>query len=256
MVEFISNPLTSLRGLKAAPCGRLSLFVLAFFIMSKVWVYVDGFNLYNGALRRTPHKWLDLVALSQRLLQPLDVVEQVKFFTAQVERRPSSPDQQMNQRLYWRALRTLGEVEIIEGQFRGRHKYLPLSASYRQLESDAAAGISVAGRNPQMAEVYKCEEKGTDVNLAAHLVHDAHMGRFELALVISNDSDLATSIRLVTQQVGLPVGVYSPQRNASLRELQIAATFYRKMDRKYLAQSQLQTPLSDARGPFQKPPSW
>lgn len=224
--------------------------------MSKVWVYVDGFNLYNGALRKTSHKWLDLVALSQRLLQPTDLVQQVKFFTAQVERRPTSPDQQITQRLYWRALRASGNVEIVEGQFKGRHKYLPLSTSYRQLESDEAAGINVVGHAPQMAEVYKCEEKGTDVNLAAHLVHDAHLQRFEFALVISNDSDLATSIRLVTKEVGLPVGVYSPQRNASLRELQVAATFYRKMNRKYLALSQLPLSLSDANGLIQKPASW
>ena len=28
-------------------------------------VYVDGFNLYYGALKGTSWKWLDLVALSQ-----------------------------------------------------------------------------------------------------------------------------------------------------------------------------------------------
>ena len=217
---------------------------------------MDGFNLYNGALRGTAHKWLDLVALSQQLLLPTDVVERVKFFTAQVERRPGAPDQQMRQRIYWRALRTLGLVEIIEGQFKGRHKYLPDSASYRQIASDEAAGLVVAGRRPHMTEVYKCEEKGTDVNLAAHLVHDAHRQSFDLALVISNDSDLATAIGLVTREVGLPVGVYSPQRHARLRELRVVATFYRRMNRRFLASSQLPPQLTDATGSINKPPSW
>ena len=224
--------------------------------MSKVWVYIDGFNLYNGALVRTPYKWLDLVALSRCLLSSTDSVEQVKFFTAQVERRPNDPDQQKRQRMYWRALRAGGKVAIIEGQFKGRHKPLPNSSDIRQMEADEKAGLSVSGRRVAMTEVYKCEEKGTDVNLAAHLLHDAHLRRFELALVISNDSDLATAIRLVTEEVGLPVGVYSPQKTANLRELRQVATFYRKMDPKFLVQSQLLLTLQDAIGTISKPSGW
>jgi len=37
-------------------------------------VYIDGFNLYYGALRNTDYKWLDLQTLFQRLL-PNDEVE-------------------------------------------------------------------------------------------------------------------------------------------------------------------------------------
>ena len=33
-------------------------------------VYVDGFNLYYGAVRGTPYKWLDLRALFTRILRP------------------------------------------------------------------------------------------------------------------------------------------------------------------------------------------
>lgn len=31
-------------------------------------VYVDGFNLYYGCLKGTPWKWLNLVALFERVL--------------------------------------------------------------------------------------------------------------------------------------------------------------------------------------------
>ena len=31
------------------------------------YVYVDGFNLYYGAVKRTPLKWLDIKALAQPL---------------------------------------------------------------------------------------------------------------------------------------------------------------------------------------------
>jgi hypothetical protein len=59
-------------------------------------------------------------------------------------------------------------------------------------------------------EVYRSEEKGTDVNLAAHLIHDAHLGRFEAALVVSNDSDLKESVRIVKHEIGKIVGIFTP----------------------------------------------
>ena len=34
----------------------------------RTWVYVDGFNLYYGAVKGTPYKWLNLVELAKRLL--------------------------------------------------------------------------------------------------------------------------------------------------------------------------------------------
>jgi len=45
------------------------------------------------------------------------------------------------------------------------------------------------------------EEKGSDVNLACHLVNDAWAGRFDAAVVISNDTDLVEPIRIVTQEL-------------------------------------------------------
>lgn len=50
--------------------------------------------------------------------------------------------------------------------------------------------VPVPCRGQEYVRVIKTEEKGSDVNLATHLLHDAHMGRFEVAVVVSNDSDL------------------------------------------------------------------
>ncbi len=82
----------------------------------RCWVYVDGFNFYRGAVKRTGHKWVHLLDLSRRL-RPSDAIERIKYFTALVERRTDDPDQQRRQRLHWRALDTLGCVERIEGRF-------------------------------------------------------------------------------------------------------------------------------------------
>jgi len=82
----------------------------------KVWVYIDGFNLYKGRLQGTPYKWLDLLKLSQALL-PNDQVDYVKYFSAKVDARAGDPDQPLRQIAYWQALRTLPQIEIIEGHF-------------------------------------------------------------------------------------------------------------------------------------------
>lgn len=42
--------------------------------MPRVNVYIDGFNLYYGALKRTPYKWLDVSKLCQALL-PTDTIQ-------------------------------------------------------------------------------------------------------------------------------------------------------------------------------------
>jgi hypothetical protein len=47
------------------------------------YVYVDGFNLYYGALRGTPHRWLDIGAFCDLLL-PKNDVRKVRYFTARV----------------------------------------------------------------------------------------------------------------------------------------------------------------------------
>jgi len=49
-------------------------------------VYVDGFNLYYGALRNTPYKWLDVARLCGLLLPNHDITR-IAYFTARVSAR-------------------------------------------------------------------------------------------------------------------------------------------------------------------------
>ena len=76
-------------------------------------IYVDGFNLYYGALRATPHKWLDLERYF-RLLRQADDIQNIHYFTARVRSEP----QQTRQSTYIRALTTLPLVNVIEGRFK------------------------------------------------------------------------------------------------------------------------------------------
>ena len=61
------------------------------------------------------------------------------------------------------------------------------------------------------ANVWKTEEKGSDVNLASFMLLDAFQEDFDLALVISNDSDLAKPVEFVQDPLGKRVGVANPR---------------------------------------------
>jgi len=58
-------------------------------------VYIDGFNLYYGALRGTPCEWLDLERFCDQLLRKTPSAN--LLFHRQVDARPNDPDQPTQQ---------------------------------------------------------------------------------------------------------------------------------------------------------------
>ena len=105
------------------------------------------------------------------------------------------------------------------------------------------------------ALVIKNEEKGTDVNIASHLVNDAHHSLFEKAVVISNDSDLMTPIKIVTKEIGIPITIVSPFDRNSI-QLKDVATDVKHLRKGLLKVSQFSEKLSDATGEFSIPEKW
>jgi len=72
---------------------------------------------------------------------------------------------------------------------------------------------------PDLVQVWKNEEKGSDVNLAVHLLNDAWKNEYDCAVVVSNDSDLAESMRLAKQHnkvIGL-ITPGAPKRKTSVQ---------------------------------------
>lgn len=206
----------------------------------RTFVYVDGFNLYYGSLRNTPYKWLDLLALARRLLRPENDITAIKYFTARILPRPDDPEKPTRQQIYLRALKTIG-TEIILG------RYLSHTVSMHLASPLPDGSTSV--------QVIKTEEKGSDVNLACHLLLDAARDRFDCALAITGDSDLTAPVQMAVREFGKKVGVVNPQHKAS-QILRDSATFYKHIHRGALAASQFPPHLTDARGPFSKPASW
>jgi uncharacterized LabA/DUF88 family protein len=204
---------------------------------SRAIVYVDGFNLYYGALKGTPHRWLDLATLADLLLPDHDVLE-VKYFTAIVD----SPSGSVRQQVYIGALEAGGRVSTYRGHFLSHVKRRPRKATCPQC-------------GDRHADVVITEEKGTDVNLATHLVYDACSDAFDVAAVISNDSDLVMPILFAREKCGKTVGVINPQQYPAQALLK-AVDFYKKLRAGALGASQLPAVIEHGGRRFEKPATW
>ena len=105
------------------------------------------------------------------------------------------------------------------------------------------------------AKVIKTEEKGSDVNLATHLVRDAFRTEFEAAVLITNDSDLKEPVRIVRHELGLAVGILNPHKRTS-RVLAKHASFIKQIRKGVLQKSQFPRSLRDNHGTVTRPASW
>ncbi|WP_433179980.1 NYN domain-containing protein [Actinoallomurus sp. CA-150999] len=206
-------------------------------------VYVDGFNLYYGCLKGTPYKWLDLDALSRRLL-PDDRIHRIRYFTARISPRPDDPQCHQRQQYYLRALATIPHLEVHLGRFQQ-------TTTRMRLAHPPAHG-------PRTVEVIKTEEKGSDVNLATHLLADAFRSDFETAVIITNDADLAEPIRMVRHELDLRIGIANPhpphRRSGAL--FQVTPTFFRQIRPSTLRDCQFPDTLWDRQGRMQRPTKW
>lgn len=154
--------------------------------VERVIAYIDGFNLYFGlreaGLRRC--YWIDLCALARCLLRPNQQLIVTKYFTARIAggRRGDPPERarmldgrRKRQSDYLEALQTLPEFELFEGHYLDKNiRCLGCGASWRTHE-----------------------EKMTDVQIATQMLADAFMDRFDVALLLSADSDLVPPTRTI-----------------------------------------------------------
>ena len=203
----------------------------------KTNIYIDGFNLYYGCIKDTPYHWLNVAEMC-RLLLLQDKIHRIKYFTALVTPRPSDPEKPLRQRAFLRALQTIPNLEIILGSFLSHEVTMP--------RSPIGSGY---------VRVVKTEEKGSDVNLATHLLLDGFRNDYELAVVVSNDSDLLLPIQVVKEQFGKPVGLLNPQRDPSVALIP-HVMFVKNIRKNVLKNSQFPSVLSDRNGKFSKPESW
>lgn len=242
-----------------------------------VGVYVDGFNLYYGGVRIfgghgvAGWRWLDLRALATGLLPPSwtsagATVTRVVYCTARID-STTNPAGYADQDIYLRALLGSGSVDLIEhGYYVARVKKAPLAVPDKQgrpilTTSQWPVMVRDSSERPvkdaqfMVSYAYR-EEKGTDVNVAAHLLLDTLQAKIDAAIVISNDSDL----RFPNQQARLhiPVGTVNPSQNYLAGALKgsssegVGGHWWRQLQAADFTRNQ----LSDPAGTYAKPAGW
>lgn len=196
----------------------------------RVGIYIDGYNLYYGGRglcgRATPGwRWLDLRGLASDLIARQSrwegpAIETVTYCTARVS-GASNPVGQHEQDVYLRALERSGSAtQISYGNYVARVATAPLATSGRNgkpVISHPQWPLMVQDGAEQdvpdarfMASVARREEKGSDVNVASHLLIDVLTGAVDAAVVISNDSDLAYPVTFARGRV--PIGLVNPTK--------------------------------------------
>lgn len=203
-------------------------------------VYVDGFNFYYGEVRGTPWKWLDPEALFRNLLGPQNQLVKIRYFTARVQPSPSDPNINVRQDTYLRALTAhCPLIDLQYGHFL-RHQVRMENAS----------------PPPSSVQVWKNEEKGSDVNLAVQVLNDAWLDAYDCAVIVSNDSDLAESLKLVKAQHKKVIGLVTPgaPTRKTSRQLKTHADFVKPIRTWMLRSSQLPNPIPGTT--IHKPSSW
>ncbi len=161
--------------------------------------YIDGFNFYYLALKAKPqYKWLNPKALADGIVHDDTTVACVKYFSARVSGKISQSAHK-KQNLYLRALGTVDGIETILGKFVVREKSVTLTPQEQHS----------LNRNKVIASI--AEEKRTDVNLASHLIYDACNDNFDIAYVITNDTDFVEPIKMVKEVIGKPIVIVAPR---------------------------------------------
>jgi len=155
-------------------------------------VYIDGFNLYYGALKGTSYKWLDLEKYFQTIRSD-DDIQTIHYFSA-----PVSGSSGRDQQTYLNALSTRPKVRIRLGKY----FYKPMTCGVR------------ACRYTGSREFKRPEEKQTDVNIALQLLDDAYQRTAERFVLVTGDSDLVPALNAVRMRApSVEIIVYVPSNH-------------------------------------------
>lgn len=214
----------------------------------KTIVYIDGYNMYYGILRKSQYKWLDIFKLfNEQLLKPdsSELIE-VRFYTAPI--LGTMCDDKLSpqrQRTYLQALKKLypEKVIVIEGrmiQFKPHRRPI-----------DSSLGI-------EFVQVQDFEEKKTDVSIAVDMLLDACSHRCEQMVLCTNDSDQEPTLKALREKhPNIKIGLVSPikkhDRYAS-KDLAKYAHWQQTIHEVHLANAQL--PEKIPHTSIRKPEAW
>ncbi len=214
-------------------------------------VYVDGYNLYYGLLRKSKLKWLDLYSLfNEHVLDDRANLLQVRYYTAPVLGRMSDDSRStQRQRNYLQALRKMypGKLEIIEG------KILATTPFQRLVQPIPQAP------HLETVQVFDFNEKKTDVNLASDMLAGAWTDVFDQAVLCSNDSDLEGAFSTIKRylphiRLGLVAPILGEDHRHISKDLSKYADWSKILSPVHLKNAQLPERIPSSR--LCKPDTW
>jgi len=155
-------------------------------------VYIDGFNLFHAIEDlNEPHlKWVDLYALSGRIIRRGESLQKVVWCTAV---NTKNYQRMLRWREYRKALENVGVI-CVEGHFAEEPR-----------------------RCHQGHDYFHPTEKEGDVNVAINLISDGHLDVYDVAYLVSADSDQVATARMFRDRLNSKqrISVAPPGRNHS-----------------------------------------
>lgn len=234
-------------------------------------VYIDGYNFYYGCLKGTPYKWLDIVKLFENYILcrsdggSVNLQDNsIKYFTAEItDRAAGDPNSVNDQRSYHQAIYLHNKkLSTIKGS------YAVDEVKCYKVERDEH-GSKKDPKDSSKVEVWKLEEKQSDVNVAVEAVYDAlTVPDLEQIVFVTNDTDIVPALRKIREynNLGLKkpivIGLVTPAKegtsyrktNKSLSDLADWTISFIQNDE--LMNSQLPCRIPSKRGAAIKPISW
>ena len=197
--------------------------------MERIICLVDGFNLYHSLDENKLHhyKWLNLKALAKSFLKKNQKLNSLYYFTAYTYWNIAK---KQRHKIYVEALKRTG-VRVIFGEFKQKRKKCPNCKKI----------------------ISTFEEKRTDVNIAVKLLTLANEDKFDMAMIISGDSDFIPAIQEV--QLKYPdkkITIISPfgRKTEALKK---SCNFHMKIKAKHLKSNLLENKISEN---IKKPLKW
>lgn len=211
--------------------------------------YIDGFNLYYNTFKgkrntdNIRYKWLDLEKLIPRVVSKKykkNTFLKTKYYTAHVSGK-EDPGKVERQNVYLNTLKNFcQQTEIYYGNYIVKESYRTKVHNFFLF--------------PPKVKVFLPEEKGSDVNLASHMLLDAFQNEYEVAVLVSNDSDLEEPMRIVTEVFNKKIILVQPKHVNTSKSLIKYSFDVLRFDTNDLKECQL--PLDIPYTKYHKPNEW
>jgi len=182
-------------------------------------------NPKTGYRDKNHLKWLDIRALVGHFIRPsAQMISDIHYFSAFATWLPSAVGRHY---AYVDALK-VRDINVVMGQFKAKSR------------NCKSCGSKWIGH----------EEKESDVNIAIHLIHQASIDAFDVAYVLSADTDLLPAIRLIkTAFPNKRIEILIPERRfGNALELRNTCHAAKRIKAQHLESSLLPDQLTTAAG--------